>query len=251
MLREVCRYTFAVFPFLKTHASVSIGELTFRSTTDMSGLTAEQAKQVSDVSEMLFLQDNFRVRSASYALGPAIDLDDPGDKYVPVLQDLEDLQAAVAYCYASSHPIFCDPFFRYEHASLLVFSPGRVSFYLVRPEHHVECVGPEIPLEKDSRGEVEGYRGLYNFKHHFWVVKGSRLYPPFPQIGLNIGQDLESDLYQFTSESPHYSLLMGLLRRPKTSLADRILRAIKWFNKGNSRAASEDEAIINLGELYR
>lgn len=231
MFRELCPYTFAVFPFLKTHASASIGGLTFRSTTDLTGLTAEQAKQVNDISEMLFLQDNFRVRSASYALGPAIDLDDPGDKYVPVLQDLEDLQAAVAYCYASPHPIFCDPFFRYEH-------------------HHVEWVGPEIPLEKDSRGEVEGYRGLYNFKHHFWVVQGSRLYPPFPQISLNIGQDLESDLCQFTSESSHYSLLLGLLQRPKTSISDRILRAIKWFNKGNSRAASEDEAIVNLAVAF-
>lgn len=188
--------SFAVFPFLKTTAPVTIGGITLRSTSDTTDLSADQARHVNEIAEMLFLQDHLRIRSASYARVPFVDLDRPDEDYA-TLEDLADLQAVVAYCYGSPHTIFGDPFFRYEHASLALFSPGRVSIYVVRPEHHADWVGPEDVLEKDHREEVEGYKGLYNFKHHFWVTKGSRLYPPVPHIGLNISQDMAADLGQF------------------------------------------------------
>jgi hypothetical protein len=46
----------------------------------------------------------------------------------------------------------------------------------------------------NEREETEGYTGLYNFRHHFWVAKGSRVYPPVPQISLNMAQSLAADL---------------------------------------------------------
>jgi len=33
-----------------------------------------------------------------------------------------------------------------------------------------------------------GYDGMLNFMEHFWVVKGSRVYPPVPHITLNISK---------------------------------------------------------------
>jgi hypothetical protein len=204
---------------------------------------------VNEIAEMLFLQDHLRIHSASYARVPFVDLDCPDEVYA-TLEDLADLQAVVAYCYASPHPIFGDPFFRYEHASVALFSPGRVSPYVLRPEHHVDWVGPENVLEKDHRGEVEGYKGLYNFKHHFWVTRGSRLYPPVPQIGLNISQDMAADLGQFLYESSHLPLLLRLFERPKTATVERVLGAIDWFNSANSLTASEVESMVSLAVAF-
>jgi len=239
------RYSFAVFPFLKTSGAVTIGQMTVRSTDDATGLLPEQARQLQEISRMLFLKEHLRIRSASYTVVPLIDLD-RRDEHADALEDLAHLQAVVAYCYASPHPIFIEPFLQYEHASLAIFSPGNVSIYVVRPDHHAEWVGPESPLTKDHRHEVDGYHGLYNFKHHFWVTNGSRLYPPIPHIGLNLSQDMAADLGQFLFESSHYPLLEKLLKRPKTATSERILRAIDWFNRANSVTASEEESIVNL-----
>jgi hypothetical protein len=241
--------SFAVFPFLKTSAPVTLGGITLRSTLDTDDLSAVEATHVKEIAEMLFLQDHLRIRSASYARVPFVDLD-RSDEMSATVQDLADLQAIVAYCYASPHPIFGDPFFRYEHASLALFSPGRVSIYVVRPEHHADWIGPENAVEKDHREEVEGYKGLYNFKHHFWVTKGSRLYPPVPHIGLNISQDMAADLGQFLYESSHYPLLVRLLDKPKAAVSDRILGAIDWFNSANRMAASEEESIVCLAVAF-
>src|SRR5713101_4173055 len=70
-------YSFAVFPFLKTRSTVSIGQLTFRSTDVTDGLSAEQAVCVDEIASMLFLQDNLRIKSASYAMIPFVDLNYP------------------------------------------------------------------------------------------------------------------------------------------------------------------------------
>jgi hypothetical protein len=145
----------AVFPFLKTHAPIGLGSFTFRSTDDVAGLGEEDAAHVRQVAEMLFLQDDLRVRSASYAILPAIDLENDES----CLQELEHLQAIVAYCYSAPHSTFGTPFFSLEHSSLVVFSPEPVLTFLVRPEHHVVSTGPEPKLTPDQWHRVPGYQG--------------------------------------------------------------------------------------------
>jgi len=239
-------HSFAVFPFLKTSGPVSVGGVTFRSTDDTAHLGPDQAERVAEIARTLFLQDDLRIRSASYATLPFIDLDHPASS----LEDLERLQAMVAYCYASPHEVFGDPFLRNEHASLVIFSPAKVSIYLIRPEHHVERLGSEKPLVSDDWGFVEGYRGLYNFKHHFWVAKGSHLYPPVPHLTLNISQDLSGDLGQFFAKWPHYQPLLSLMEKPVNATSGRILTAIRWFNAANSLAADEEAAIVSLAVAF-
>jgi len=56
------------------------------------------------------------------------------DRAEPLLKELEHVQAIVAYCYSAPHPTFGDPFFHYEQASLVIFSPEPVTTFLVRPE---------------------------------------------------------------------------------------------------------------------
>ncbi len=126
-------YSFAVFPFLKTRSAVSIGHLTFRSTDVTDGLSSEQAACVDEIASMLFLQDNLRIRSASCAVVPFIDL----SHSTTDVEYLMNVQAVVAYCYASPRHEFGDLFLSSEHASMAIFTPGRVSVYLVRPDFHV------------------------------------------------------------------------------------------------------------------
>jgi hypothetical protein len=250
----------AVFPFLKTVAPITVGSFTFRSTVDTAGLEAEDAARVAEVAAMLYLQDDLRIRSASYALLAPLNLDGPGipwrmppamsAKSEEQMAELERLQAIVAYCYSAPHVTSGSPFFRYEHSSLAIFSPEPVFLNLVRPENHVEASLPSDSLQGDAFGRVSGYRGLYNFRQHFWVAKGSRCYPPVQHLGLNIAQDLSSDISQFFREAPQHGLLPELLRQPTGSTAERVLTAIAWYNRANSVVSDDHAAIVDLAIAF-
>lgn len=245
-MAESNRNTFVVFPFLKTSAPVVIGGITFRSTEDTGTLTNDQAEHVRHIADMLFLQDDLRIRSASYAIVPFIEL----DRTTSDLDHLANVQAIVAYCYAAPHEVFGDPFLSAEHASLALFNPQNVSIFLISPEHHVYSIGADSQRKADDRHEVSGYSGLYNFRDHFWVSSGSRLYGPRRHLTLNISQDLSADLGQRLSDRPDYDLLPRLLTTPATATSERILTAVKWFNAANSGATDDASAIVNLAIAF-
>ncbi len=239
-------YSFAVFPYLKTRNAVSIGQLTFRSTDITDELTSVQADYVNDIASMLFLKDNLRIKSASYALIPFIDI----NHLEPDIENLKNVQALVTYCYASPRHEFGDMFFSSEHASMAVFSPGRVLKSLVCPDFHVEEVQNPSNMVADNRGEINGYAGFYNFRHHFWVAKGSRLYGPKPHITLNISQDLSLDLVSAEKSRCDYRLLCELLRKPVTKTSARVFTALQWFNAANSEANDPTAAIVDLSIAF-
>jgi hypothetical protein len=72
---EVPGRAVAVFPFLKTSDQITLGRFTFRSTDDTTGLNAEDAAHIREIADMLYLQNDLRIRSAAYSMLPAIDLD--------------------------------------------------------------------------------------------------------------------------------------------------------------------------------
>jgi hypothetical protein len=235
----------AVFPFLKTTNALQLGCFRFRSTDDLDGLGEEDAQHVRAVSQMFFLRDDLRIRSSSYAMLPSLDL----DKAAPALAELEHVQSVVAYCYSSPHATSGDPFFHFENASLVLLSPQPVSEFLVRPEYHVEATDPSVSLGADRGHNLPGYRGLYNFRHHFWVAKSSRLYPPVPHLGLNIAQDLASDLAHAFA-APQHHLLPRLLRDVDTPVAQRVLTALRWHNRANAAGSSDDCAVLDLAVAF-
>ena len=132
----------AVFPFLKTRDPIRLGNFNFRSTDDTNGLSEEDSTRVREITEMLFLQDDLRIRASAYTVLPPLDLDSNDQ----CLRELQHVQAIVAYCYSAPRQTFGDIFFHFEQASLAVFSPEPVSIFLVRPEHGVE------PVDKNSVG---------------------------------------------------------------------------------------------------
>jgi hypothetical protein len=188
----------AVFPFLKTTSRIQLGSFSFRSTDDTSDLEKDDAAHVREIAEMLFLKDDLRVRSASYAMLPPLDL----DKTDQSVLELERIQAIIAYCYSAPRHTFGDIFFHFEHASLAIFSPQPVATFLLRPDHHVSPAGELPALQVDEWDRVSGYEGRYNFRNPFWVAKGSRLYPPVPHISMNDGQNLVGDLGRAFTEGP-------------------------------------------------
>ena len=238
-------FTVAVFPFLKTRERVNIGRLQFRSTDDTTGLPAEQAQAIEEIRSMLFLQDSLRITSASFAITPRIDLTyqtfDAGD--------LIDIQAVVAYFYASPRHSFGDLFLAPEHASLAVFTPEHLFTSLIRPDFHVEEEAPTVPLKGDNLDKVRGYAGVYNFRHPFWVAKGSRLYGPMPHMTLNQSQDLSHQIGNLPSRLD-YALLFDLLRKEATGAKKRALNAVRWFNAANSAANDDATAIMKLAVAF-
>ncbi len=239
---EVPGRAIAVFPFLKTTDPIQVGSFSFRSTDDTSDLEKADASNVREIADMLFLKDDLRIRSASYAMLPQLDLDkaDPG-----VVPELERIQAIIAYCYSAPRHTFGDIFFHFEQASLAIFSPQPVTTFLVRPDHHVTPAGDLPPLEADEWHRVPGFEGRYNFRNPFWVARGSRLYPPVPHISLNDSQNLAWDLGRAFSEVPQ-QLLLTLIQEPLSENAKRTVTAIRWYNRANSYLADDSEAILSL-----
>lgn len=236
----------AVFPFLKTAQAIQLGNFIFRSTDDVEGLGDEDAQHVREVSQMLFLKDDLRIRSAAYAMLPSLDL----NKAEPILEELEHVQSVVAYCYSSPQPPLGIPFLDFEDASLVILSPEGVSELLVRPTYHVEATDPGVSFETDGMCNLPGYRGLYNFRHQFWVAKTSRLYPPVPNMRLNIAQNLAHDLASEFTEGPQHHLLPGLLRDPDTPVAQRVLTALRWHNRANAAENNDDCAVLDLAVAF-
>jgi hypothetical protein len=239
-------FSVAVFPFLKTRGPIQIGGYAFRSTTDLENLPTEQATAVSEIAQMLFVQDEFRVKSACYAILPDIQAHS-GDRR---LEHLAHLRAVVAYIYSAPHETHETVFLPPEEVSLLVFTPDRVSVFLTRPEHHTESVTPHYGPAPDANHYVRGYNGLSNFRHAFWVEPGSRLYGPKPHMILNISQDLLADLEERLPGRPDYHLLLDLLEKPDTPTSQRIYAALQWYNAANEDALAQGQALLNLAIAF-
>jgi hypothetical protein len=98
--------------------------------------------------------------------------------------------------------------------------------------------------------DVPGYRGIYNFRHYFWVEPGSRLYGPKPHITLNISQDLQIDLEHGFCQRPDYHLLLQSLEKPLTPATVRIYSALHWYNAANEESIDRDRALLNLAVAF-
>lgn len=239
-------FSVAVFPFLKTSGAIQIGAYTFRSTTDVEGLPSEQANSVNEIAQMLFVQGDLRVKSASYAITPWLDV----DRSCAAIDQLSQLRTVLTYIYASPHEISESIFLRPEEVSLVLFMPSLVSVFLTRPEYHTENICAMAGPKPNEQHEVVGYRGFYNFRHHFWIEPASRLYGPKPHITLNISQDLRTDIGHRSQFRTDYHLLLRLLQKPLTPAALRIYSALSWFNAANEHGLDPDRALLNLAVAF-
>ena len=242
-------YSIVVFPFLKTSKPVRLGSFDFRSTDDVDGLPEEQAASVEEIAGMLFAMGNQRIERASYAITDRIDLE--SWSLPQKLEAIGDIEAAVAYLYASPRHEFNDLFFTPENASIVVLTPNRVADSLVRLRVNVINVVDEEELGSDSMGFVDGYDGVLGLRHYFWVAPGSRLYGTTPHPLLNISQDLALDVERGNARVD-YRLLFELLgeRGRYDDLGDRLFSAVRWFNRANSKHRDQAESLICLAVAF-
>lgn len=246
MLDKKANYSIAVFPFLKTTATTKLGSILFRSTDDTANLPSDQALSVKQIASMLFLKDNFRIKTASYAIIPFVDLTNKPAG----LDYLINIQAFVSYLYLSPRHEFGDIFFPTEHSSLVIFTPGMIMKALLEQSYHVQKVGNIKGLVANDRGEVDGFTGLYNFQHHFWVTKGSRIYGPTPQITLNQSQNLNMDVERAIKARSDYQLLHRSLRKQPSETSSKMFTALLWFNSANESSLEQSTAIVHLSIAF-
>jgi hypothetical protein len=241
-------FSIAIFPYLKTSARLHLGKFEFRSTEDVEDLPPEQREAVREVADMLFLKDDLRVTSATFAIVPPIDIDRQGTE----VDRLADIRAVVAYAYSSPHEVFDDILLSPEEVSLVLLTPGAVSTFLVYPEHHTVplegSLGRRVPT--DERKMVRGYSGLYNFTQPLWVAPGSRLYPPKPQATLNIRQDMAADFTGRRHGRSGVGDLLRLLNSPAHPARARAFTALRWYNHANESSAGTDRALLNLAVAF-
>ncbi|MDE0127421.1 MAG: HEPN domain-containing protein [Bryobacterales bacterium] len=236
-------YSVVVFPLLKTSQPVCLGPLTFRSTDDLDGLSEDQAASVTEITRMLFALGDQRVKQASYAIADREKVNTPAG-----LDELGDIEAVVAYLYASPRHEFNDLFLAPEHASITVLTPNRVAAGLVRLSCNVIDVTQPADLEPSATGFVDGYDGVLGLRHHFWVTSGSRVYGTTPHPILNHSQDLASDVEQARRARADYRFLLDLLTEGERGgdIGRRVFTAVRWFNRTNSDHRGESESFICL-----
>ncbi len=241
-------FSVVVFPFLRTSSRVSIGSIEFRSTEDHEGLSREEKSAIKDISKMLFLQDNLRISKATYAIAREI----PVEYDLRNDEGLANVRSIIAYLYTSPHEIYGVPLLHTEEVSMAIFTPSRVPASLVFPDFNVKSAGS--PRKLDICGEVgyvRGYSGLYNFRHRFWVAKGSRVYGPKPHMTLNQQQDLAADIRMaLDKRSNHFGNLLHLMNEPDRPLSRRILTAIHWFNQANCESSDDYLSLVSLAVAF-
>ena len=241
-------YSVVVLPLLKTSAPVRLGSLVFRSTEDLDSLPDDQAASVTEITRMLFALGDQRIKRASYAIVDRVDL-----RNAPLgLDGLGDIEAVVAYLYASPRHEFNDLFLTPEHASIAVMTPNRVASGLVRLPFNVVDAHQQVTTEERETGFLDGYDGLIGLRHPFWAIPGSRLYATIPHPTLNLSQDLASDLERARSARADYRLLLELLKERDrgSDIGHRVFTAIRWFNRANSEHRDEAESFICLSVAF-
>jgi hypothetical protein len=244
------QHSYAILPYLKTRSRISLNGYLFRSTDDREGLSEQDSRAVSEISEMLFLQNSIRLKSGSYTLLPKlVHLESDN---APTLNRLRDIQTVLAYCYSAPHPSMGHTFLPLESSDFLTFTPDRVSEFLVWPDYHAIDLSPDDRADTKVEGirhTYLGYSGYRNFVAPFWIVPGCRVYPSIPHQSLNMAQDLAADVQDF-GHSNTYGGILELLQNPETEFRRRVLTATAWFNRTISAVTDEEGAIVHLGIAF-
>lgn len=239
--------TFALFPYIKTSASVHYRGLTFQCATDTTGLSSGVVEHLEILRRRFFLRDHLRISRLifTYAVIPA-----EGPEAEEFLLKVREFRTLVTYTYGKTDQIDLDPFLTYEHGTAFIVRPNVISRHLDESEHNVEITDcPPITFPADEE-YVDGYEGIINSREHFWFVPQSQIYPPAAHLWLNISQDLGADLdreaqYHQTTLFDHFAR-----RRQLSAVDERVLTALEWYNRSISKQSDEEVLLINLAVAF-
>src|SRR5215831_11624639 len=117
---------FAIFPYLKSYAPVSIRGIEFKPSQlvdEDTALSEEERSHLNALSSVFYLQSDVRSTSMMYAV---LRLDSDSNKTDDLLERLREVRILLGYIYASPHHPDGDPFYNYEFADLYLLQPYRV-----------------------------------------------------------------------------------------------------------------------------
>jgi len=238
-------FSIIVFPYLKTSNSFNLGHIQFHSSDNVEGLKDEELKSLNEISEMMFLQNDLKIKSFTYACIPKIDFYSSHN----VLEILFNIQSFIGYLYSNPRHETSNLFLSFEHASLVIFSRDEIFKCLISPNINTVDCRSVINIEDETTEKVSGYEGMFNFSLFFWVSKGSRVYGPLPHMTLNISQDLSSDINSVENNKPDCSLLKQALNKP-SNFSQRVFRAVSWYNLACKMSSGELASIVNLSIAF-
>lgn len=243
------QHLFAIFPYLKTSTPVFYKNLTLRNCSDTNGLSNEAIHHLKVLRSMFMLRHNVRIQNVTYAyLFPA------GEQAqtTQFIQSLLEFQAITCFIYSSPHPTFGDPFLTYEHSSFFLLTPERFTKHLVLHEDaNLELLTNIEDYEIDKLGQIAGYTALLNNKIRFWVTNKDQIFPPIPDMWLNVSQDLGQE-YSHVRFSHRIRPIVEYFSRntSDSSLQQRILTAIGWYNRTLQMGSNEDVTLVNLAIAF-
>ena len=121
---------------------------------------------------------------------------------------------------------------------------------MVRPEYHVDLVGPSSKLIPDQWHRVPGYQGRYNFRHPFWVIRGSLTISTSAEYRLEYQPRPRERHRPVSVGSVQASFATGTTPGARAETGVRVLRAIRWYNRANTLTSDDNEAVIHLAIAF-
>ncbi|MCK4346329.1 MAG: hypothetical protein KAX05_13680 [Bacteroidales bacterium] len=240
---------YLILPYLKTSKPFEIRGVQFHNSLGIDSFPKEVKQHIKTLTSMFFLRDNLRIKQMACA---HVEIEDKVQNEKTLIRTVKEINNLLGFLYSAPHPQFLDIFLPRENTNLFLFSPNRVSQYLVNFDYNVVKIANNPKLITDERGEVEGYNGSVNGGKTFSVAKGCRIYPSSLNIVLNLSQDLFQDLNRFLTSHGKQSLINIFLKPsdPPLEIEKRIFTALKWYNKSNSILSDDDESLVNLAIAF-
>jgi hypothetical protein len=239
----------AIFPYLKTTKPIKYKDLVFRNIEDRTGVTEEINRDLDILSRIFFLRDDLLLKEPSYTIVERSSSEEQGAENL--LNQLREFQILVNYIYSAPHPTSGDLFLTKEHASLYLCVPKRIPLSLIKEAQNTVKISPENYPESVVRGEINAYEVMLDFRSYLWVTSGSRVYPPAGRIWLNLSQDLGMDFGNRRHKLHQDQLIAFIASKPEDShISNRILTAIKWYNRSTSIDLEEDVALVYLAIAF-
>lgn len=243
-------FRFVVLPYLRTSQPCSICGFDFRSSKDLAAVRDEQREHLERICSMFFLQDGLRIEEMTCTVvEPPTKLEDAVDAH----RRLREARLLISYIYTNVTPSG-DLFLSDEHAALYLFEPeyGDAPYQMTS----TSLVWRDCPAGRTKRidgkepprsAQIPGYSAHRDWKAHFWVADGSRIFPELPLTRLNITQDLSQNLAQLLSHAHNWALTSLFFDLSDTKrIRDRAFTALSWYASSCRTSASDAEAVIEL-----
>jgi hypothetical protein len=239
------KYWIAIFPYLKTSKEIQFKHLRIHSSLDTSHLPSEVAPYVNELCSKFYLRHDVQIKNVSFAYYL---IDNEVNNSI-FFNDLEEFQTLLCYLYSSPHHTYGDPFLNFEHSYYFLFRPKLVSKHLLFSKHNTIIHSDINFYTPDELGYIKGYEVKLNNKSSFWITNKDKITPPTAHIWLNIFQDLSLDI---NGNSPLYQPVIDFLshKSENEDLRNRVVTAIKWYNRSLLGNIDDDIALVNLAIAF-